>query len=139
MNVTRFVMMVISVRASELREISPLRDRYREEMDCQIVHDSIHGRPGWTQEYVLDLNGAAVGYGSVAVDGPWRDNPTLYEFYVKREHRTRTFDLFADLLATCRAKVIETQSNARLLTVMLHTFSRNARTESILFGGLPPD
>jgi len=32
------------------------------------------------------------------VDGPWRDNPTLYEFYVKREHRTRTFDLFADLV-----------------------------------------
>src|SRR2546429_616855 len=66
--------------------------------DEQIVHDSIHGRPGWTREYVLDLASAAVGYGSVAVDGPWRDNPTLYEFYVKREHRTRTFDLFADLV-----------------------------------------
>jgi GNAT superfamily N-acetyltransferase len=69
----------------------------------------------------------------VAVGWPWRDTPALYEFYVQREHRTRTFDLFAALLAVCEAKVIETQGNDRMLTVMLHTFSRSVRTESILF------
>jgi GNAT superfamily N-acetyltransferase len=45
----------------------------------------------------------------------------------------QVFDLFASLSAVCGAKIIETQSNDRMLTVMLHTFARNLRAESILF------
>jgi len=118
---------------SQPDEIAPLREQYRQEMNCQIIHDSIHGRPGWTREYALALDGATVGYGSLAVDGPWHDRHALYEFYLQREHRMRTFDVFASLLAVCGAKIIETQSNDRMLTVMLHTFARNLRAESILF------
>jgi hypothetical protein len=29
----------------ELREIEDMRDMYRHEMNCQIMFDSIHGRP----------------------------------------------------------------------------------------------
>ena len=125
--------MTIAVRVSELGDIAPLRENYREEMNCQIIHDSIHRRPNWTREYVLEQADMAVGYGSVAVDGPWRDSPALYEFYVEREHRARIFDLFTSLLPVCGARIIETQSNAPMLTVMLHTFARNIRAESILF------
>ena len=125
--------MSVSARPSDISEIIPLRERYREEMSCQIIHDSIHGRPGWTREYALELDGALVGYGSVAVAGPWSDNPALYELYVERQHRMRAFDLFAGLLPLCGAKIIETQSNARMLTVMLHTFTTNVRAEAIVF------
>ena len=125
--------MAAGIRVSQLGEIAPLREQYRKEMNCQIIHDSIHGRPGWTREYVLELDGAPVGYGSVAVDGPWHDRPALYEFYVQGEHRMQVFDLFATLLSACGAKIIETQSNDRMLTTMLHTFARNLRAESILF------
>jgi len=118
---------------SQLSEIEPLRAQYREEMNCQIVHDSIHRRPGWTVEYALELDGSTVGYGSMAVGGPRSETPAIYEFYVQREQRMRTFDLFASLLAACGAKRIETQSNAPVLTVMLHTFARNIRAEAILF------
>lgn len=121
------------MRAAELREIEPLREKYRAEMNCQIIHDSIHGRPGWTHEFALHENGVLIGYGSVAVAGPWRDNPALYEFFVAPEHRARSFDAFTNLLAVCGAKIIETQSNDPHLTVMLHAFGRNVRTESILF------
>jgi GNAT superfamily N-acetyltransferase len=124
---------VIAARPAQLAEIASMRDQYRREMNCQVIHDSIHQRPGWTREYVLESDREAVGYGSVAVNGPWRDTPALYEFYVKPECRKRTFDLFAGLLAVCGARMIETQSNARMLTVMLHTFARNVRAESILF------
>ena len=48
-------------------------------------------------------------------------------------HRLRTFDAFTSLLGFCGARIIETQSNARLLPVMLHVFAQNLRTESILF------
>jgi GNAT superfamily N-acetyltransferase len=125
--------MAVNTRASQLSEIAALREQYREEMNCQIIHDSIHGRPGWTREYALELNGTPVGYGSVAVDGPWHEKPALYEYYVQREQRMQVFDLFASLLAICGAKIIETQSNDRMLTVMLHTFARNLRVESVLF------
>ena len=125
--------MAIAVRASELCEIEPLRERYRKEMNCQIIHDSIHGRAGWTREFTLHVeDGAAIGYGSVAVAGPWRNNPAVYEFFVEPEHRMRTFEAFTSL-QLCGARIIETQSNARLLPVMLHVFARNLRTESILF------
>ncbi len=128
--------MSISVRRCKLTEIVSLRQLYREEMDCQIIHESLHNRPGWTVEYVLDLNGAAVGYGSVAIGGPWTDSHALYEFYVRDECRIHIFDLFAALLATCSAAIIETQTNAPILPVMLHTFAQNVRSESILFEDL---
>jgi hypothetical protein len=88
----------------QLDEIAPFREQYRKEMNCQIIHDSIHGRPGWTREYALVLGGALAGYGSVAVVGPWQEKPALYEFYVVPEHRMRIFDLFGSLLAVCGAK-----------------------------------
>lgn len=125
--------MAIGVRATEPSEIEPLREKYRAEINCQIIHDSIHGRPGWTREFALHDDGAVIGYGSVAVAGPWRDNPALYEFFVEPEHRTRMFEAFAALLPLCGAKIIETQSNDPLLTVMLHAFARNVRAEAILF------
>jgi GNAT superfamily N-acetyltransferase len=125
--------MPISVRVCNAKEIAPLRECYREEMDCQIIHDSIHARPGWTIEYALDLDGATVGYGSVAVAGPWTTSHALYEFYVKPGFRQRIFELFAALLAACSAAIIETQTNEPILSTMLHTFGRNIRAEAILF------
>jgi GNAT superfamily N-acetyltransferase len=125
--------MVTSARVSQPSEIEPLRNEYRAEMNCQIIHDSIHARPGWTREYALELAGGIVGYGSVAIGGPWSKAPALYEFYVQSGQRARLFDLFASLLEVCRAEHIETQSNAPLLSVMLHTFARNIRAEAILF------
>ena len=125
--------MATTVRQAQLAEIEALRTQYRLEMDCQIIHDSIHERPGWTREYAVEIDGLLIGYASLAIDGPWRATPALYEFYVQREYRMRTFELFGTLLAATSAKVIETQSNDRTLSVMLHTFSRYVRTESILF------
>jgi GNAT superfamily N-acetyltransferase len=125
--------MSISVRVCEPNEIALLREYYRQEMDCQIIHDSIHARSGWTVEYALDLDDATAGYGSVAVAGPWSTSHALYEFYVKADCRRRIFDLFSALLATCSARIIETQTNAPILPVMLHTFAGNVRAEAILF------
>jgi GNAT superfamily N-acetyltransferase len=129
----KYAAMAIGVRASELCEIEPLREQYRSEMNCQIVHDSIHGRPGWSREFALHDDGALIGYGSVAVAGPWRDNLALYEFFVERENRMRSFEAFTSLLPLCGAKIIETQTNDPHLTVMLHVFARNIRAEAVLF------
>ena len=115
----------VSVRSCELTEIATFRKQYQEEMQCQIIYDSIHERPGWSMEYALEIQGVAVGYGSVAIGGPWRTAHSLYEFYVARENRGHVFDLFAALRENCDATKIETQTNNPFLAVMLHTFGRN--------------
>src|SRR5262245_47377981 len=79
--------------------IRALRERHRQEMNCQIVHDSLHRREGWTTTHELRLGGVVAGFGSVAIGGPWKGRPTIFEFYVLPEHRSRAFDLFESYLA----------------------------------------
>jgi hypothetical protein len=62
--------MQAKARPTSNADILPLRTRYRQEMNCQIVHDSIDRRPGWTLTYLLQLDGADAGFGSLAVGGP---------------------------------------------------------------------
>jgi GNAT superfamily N-acetyltransferase len=125
--------MELSANRTTLEEIRGLRDLYRQEMNCQIIHDSIHARPGWTLEYALHAGGTLVGYGSVAVVGPWKDKPSIYEFYVLPYYRSRLFDLFEVFLAAAGVSRIETQSNDALLTVILHLFANDVESESILY------
>jgi len=125
--------MELSAKAADVEDILPWRDMYRLEMPCQIIHDSLHSRQGWTKPYLLVANGVSVGYGSIAVGGPWKGKPTVFEWYVVPQHRSRIFDLFGALLAGSGAIAIETKSNAPLLTAMMHTFAQNVMSESILF------
>lgn len=125
--------MALSAKPASVEDVLPWRDMYLLEMGCQIIHDSIHRRPGWTHEYFLFAGGVAVGYGSIAIAGPWKGKPTVYEWYVVPQYRSRMFDLFSALLAASGAAAIETQSNDKLLTVMLHAFAPSVTSESILF------
>src|SRR2546430_12002487 len=125
--------MELSAKAATVEDIRAWRDMYRLEMGCQIIHDSIHSRPGWTHEYLLFAGEATVGYGSIAVGGPWKGKPTVYEWYVAPQYRSRMFDLFSALLAASGSVKVETQSNDTLLTVMLHAFAASVTSESILF------
>ena len=125
--------MKIAAEAATPEDILPWRDLFRQEMNCQITKDSLNARKGWTRPYFLAAEGDPVGYGIIAVAGPWKDKPTVVEFYVLPDRRARVFDLFESLLAASGAGFIETQSNAVLLTVMLHTFCRDVASESIVF------
>jgi GNAT superfamily N-acetyltransferase len=123
----------LSVKAADAGDVLSWRDMYRLEMNCQIIHDSIHSRPGWTQEYLLFTGGTSIGYGSVAVGGPWKGKPTMYEFYVLPHQRLHAFQLFRTALTASGAVMINVQTNDSLITVMLHMFAHNVTTESVLF------
>ena len=123
----------ITATPTTLECIRPWRDLYRLDMSSQIVHDSIHFRSGWTQEYLLTVGDMPAGYGSVAVGGPWTNQPALYEFYVVPNERLRLFELFRALLAASRPVSIEVQSNDELATTMLHAFTPQVISEAILF------
>jgi len=122
-----------TARVTTVEDILPWRDLYRQEMNCQIIHDSLHSRKGWTEPYLLISGGAAAGYGSIAVGGPWKGKPTVFEFYVAPPYRLRMFELFVALIAASGSNRIETQSNDPSLTVMLHTFAQDVTSESVLF------
>jgi GNAT superfamily N-acetyltransferase len=125
--------MKVLAEAATVEDILRWRDLYRQEMNCQIVHDSIHARPGWTETFVLSIDGTMVGYGLVAVSGPWKDKPTVFEFYVLPYYRLRMFDLFEALLAASGAERVETQTNDPLLATMLVAYGESLECEKILF------
>lgn len=125
--------MTISVRRSTIEEIERLRELYRQEMNCQIIHDSIHHRPNWSNEYLLSWDSQPIGYASVAVKGPWTEAHSIYEYFLERPYRANLFACFQQLLQACNAFRIETQSNDVLLTNMLLTFSSNVNSEAIIF------
>ena len=125
--------MNVSVDATTLGRIQPWRDMHRFEMNCQVVHDSIHDRAGWTQEFLLSIGDTPVGYGSLAIGGPWKDAPTLYQVYVVPTHRQRLLDLYRRLVEVSEAVQITIQSNDPLATMMLHACVTEATSNAILF------
>ncbi len=125
--------MKIQAKLSSAESILPLRTRYLEEANCQIVHDSIHRREGWTVSYLIEMNGVAAGFGSMAIAGPWKDKPAIFEFYVLPVHRTQAFEFFEAFLAASSARFFEVQTSDVLLTVMLHTYGREIVSEKIVF------
>jgi GNAT superfamily N-acetyltransferase len=125
--------MELSGKPVGVDEILPWRDLYRQEMNCQIVHDSLHYRKGWTQSYFLHAGNFTAGYGAVAVAGPWKGKPTAFEFYILPQYRSRAFDFFRTLLDISGAVMVETQTNDALMTVMLYAFGQTIANESILF------
>jgi GNAT superfamily N-acetyltransferase len=125
--------LTVAATPTAAADVLPLREHYRREMNCQVVHDSLHRRQGWTTTYRLDVDGVAAGFGSMAIGGPWTDKPTLYEMFVVPEYRSRAFDLFEALMAASQAPFMLVQSNNHLQSVILHTYARDIQSEAIVF------
>lgn len=82
---------------------------------------------------MLFVSGTPVGYGSVAVGGPWKGTPAVYEFYVVPDQRLHLFELFRTFLDATSVADIVVQSNDVLATTMLHAFAGPVRSEAVLF------
>jgi GNAT superfamily N-acetyltransferase len=123
--------MTMDVSLAPPEAVRALRDLYRQEMSCQIIHDSWHGR-GWTDSYLLRLNGRIVGYGLV---GGVRADPkdVITEFYVLPIHRAAALPLFRQLAAVSHAKTIEVQTNDGLFTLMLYDCASRIESDTVLF------
>lgn len=125
--------MEFTVRPVAVADILPWRELYRREMNCQIVHDSLHGREGWTQSYLLETDGETAGYGSIVVGGPWAGTRTIFEYYVAEKYRSRFFEAFEALMSAGKTDAIEAQTNDVILTAMLHTWAHDVVSEKIVF------
>ena len=70
----------IKVLPVDLATILPFRDQYRQELNCQIVHDSAYSRYSCFQLYQIQVAGELIGYGSIWVGDCWMSKGSLFEF-----------------------------------------------------------
>lgn len=111
--------------------ILPMREDYRREMACQIVHDSWHAR-GFVTPYLLLEADEVVGYAAVG-GAPGEPRDAVKELYLVPSRRGLALPLLDAVIAAAGATRIEAQTNDPLLGLLL--WDRVARPESdtILF------
>jgi GNAT superfamily N-acetyltransferase len=126
----------LEAREVPLASIAPLREAYRREMNCQIVHDSWHAR-GFTRCFIVLEDGRAIGHG--AVGGPPRDaRDIVKELYLEPTERGRAAECLAALVESSGARRIEAQTNDPILFPLLQAFGRDATSEILLFADGEP-
>ena len=123
--------LAIDVLRVPVEAILDLREHYRREMRCQIVHDSWHAR-GFTHSYHALLDGQIVGYGSVG-GAPGEPKTTIKEFFVVPSARWAAEALFWRLIVTSGALTVESQTNDASLSPLLHDCARDLASHTILF------
>lgn len=127
--------MQVHVKKVDIAEILTLRDLYRQEMNCQIVHDSLHRR-GFNDSYLIRVDGRIAGYGTVTSGNDEHkvfQRGILNEFYLLPTHKASAVPVFRQLLATSQAVRIQAQTNDALLMLMLYDFAEQITSETILF------
>lgn len=125
--------MQIAVAPCSFGTIQDLRTCYQQEMACQIVHDSLHQREGWVEWFSIRMDDAPIGYGSIAVGGPWAGTRTVFEYFVSASARPLLFDSFATFVGAARATAMVVQTNDPLLNPLLHLWSPVHQAEKIVF------
>ena len=121
--------MNIQVRQAEYEEIAALRELYRQEANCQIMHDSALRRK-MADPYLIHLNGRVVGYAGI-----WN---TIYpgrvmEYYLLPHLRPEALLLFREVLSATSATHIEAQTNMPLMLLMLYDCATDIKRENVMF------
>ena len=121
--------MRIEIRPVEFAEVESLRELYRSEAKCQIIHDSALAR-GMADPYLIMVNDRIGGYGGV-----WNrfDVGRVLEFYTLPPVRSAAQPMFRELIAASKATSIEAQTNMPLMMTMLFDFAHGILQEKILF------
>lgn len=119
------------VAPAGLEDIASLREEYRREMGCQIVHDSWHRR-GFASSWLLRSDGAIVGYGSVGAP-PREPRDILKELFIRPGFRAHVKPLVRALVTASGARRIEAQTNDRLLLLVLLDAAVDLTSDTILF------
>jgi GNAT superfamily N-acetyltransferase len=123
--------MHIDVTLVPLDEVLPLRELYRREMCCQIVHDSLPRR-GFGNLFLIRSDGRVAGHGFVmGYHGEPKD--MIKEFYVLPALRGKAQPMFRRLIEVSGARRIEVQSNDVLLTLMMYDCATEITSDRVVF------
>lgn len=121
--------MEIAVHRSDPAEVEKLHPLYRQQANCQIIHDAFWAC-GWVDAFLIEIDRRVAGYGGVATR---HDPGTLMEFYVFPEFERHTMDMGRKLLAVCGATHLEAQTNIPWMKRLLDASACDIVTGSRLF------
>ena len=121
--------MNIQVRRVEYADVAALRELFRQEANCEIVHDSFLAR-GLADPYLILVEGRVAGYGGIGNKYPAQ---RLTEFYALPHMRPFAGPMYRELLTAGQATQVEAQTNLPLMLLMLYDQASNITTEVILF------
>lgn len=121
--------MNIQIRRVEYQDVEALRELYRQEANCQLIHDSALSR-GLADPFLILIEGRAAGYGAT-----WNKyyEGRLMEFYALPNFRPLALQMFRELLAASQSTHVEAQTNVPLMLSMLYDCARDIVAENILF------
>lgn len=121
--------MKIEVQRAEYRDVEAMRGLFRQEANCQIVHDSMLSR-GLADAYLILVDEQLAGYGAVLNK---YDKDRLSEFYTLPQQRGNVLPMFRELLAVSRATSMEAQTNIPCMLTLLYDCAEDIVDEKILF------
>jgi GNAT superfamily N-acetyltransferase len=121
--------MQMEVRRVAYEDVKAMKNLYRQEQNCQIIHDSFATR-GLSDLYLILVGGRVAGYGGVSNK---YDKGRLNEYYVLPGLRHFAQPMFRELLAASGATHIEAQTNNSLMLLMLFDHGRKVVAENVLF------
>ena len=114
-----------------LDDILPLRELYRREMNCQIIHDSLPRR-GFGDLFLIQAGSRVAGYGFVmGYQGEPKD--MIREFFILPAYRGKALAIFRQLIEVSQAKRIVAQTNDVLLALLLYDCANEIASDTILF------
>jgi GNAT superfamily N-acetyltransferase len=122
-------MMDIQVRRVEYQAIEPMRELYRQEANCQIVHDSTLRR-GLADPYLIHVNERVAGYAGISNK---YDPGRLMEYYIAPHLRAEALPIYRKVLTDTQATSVEAQTNMPLMLLMLYDCGINIKCDAILF------
>jgi GNAT superfamily N-acetyltransferase len=124
--------MEIKISKVDLNDILELRKLYLYENNMQVRYNACHER-GWTDSYLIAIDDAVVGYGSVKGLDDLSLREAIFEFYILLKERRNASAAFEELIKVSGVKNIECQSNDLLLSTMMYEFADHISSDVILF------
>ena len=121
--------MGLRILHADYPEVADLRERYRAEARCQVVHDSVLPR-GLADPYLVLAGGRVAGYAGV-----WNKyhEGRIMELYIVPTLRPRTRHIVEELLQVSGATQIEAQTNMPHMLATLREWTDSVVEEKLLF------
>ena len=124
--------MIASATKADLQSILSMRALFLEEANHQVRYNAVHER-GWSNSYLLVLNGVTVGYGAIKGKDDLAARDAVFECYIMPPFRRHASMLFRALLEASGVLSIECQSNDAFLAALLFEHATGIWADVFLF------
>ncbi|MBI1281542.1 MAG: GNAT family N-acetyltransferase [Anaerolineaceae bacterium] len=121
--------MNIEVRQAAYQDVEAMHELYRQEANCQIIHDSYLKRR-LVDAYLIWVNDQLAGYCAVSNND---DRKRVTEFYTFPEMRSFALKMLRESLTLSQATHIEAQTNIPLMLLLLYDCAKNIAPDALLF------